>query len=505
MPIYLLTLGIFTASMEPATGSIESIVSASAATGGMGSEFDAGHLLRQRRALQRGFLYTPSARHQVATVSPQQMMQQEAFLDRIERHALTWRRPHGPKPRPTLAYDIPITDHPLVDTYIEYFTGRGRWFFQRWLNRSARYIPMMQPILREHGLPEDLVYLAMIESGFVSKAFSSAAASGFWQFIASTGRQYKLRQTTWVDERRDFVRATHAAARYLTQLYKEFNNWPLAWAGYNAGGGRVRRALKRHGVTSYWQLQDKGMLAKETQHYVPKILAAAIVAKNYQHYGFVMDKAEEPLVFETVHFKGAVALGHVAKKAGTNITRLRELNPELLYDVTPPGRSYTLRVPPSTATQVSAWIASVPGHKRTSYRQHRVRSGDTLGAIARRYGSSIRAVSEFNGIRNAKVLRIGKRLLIPTRGSTNRKRRVARRSAAAASKPKPKVAAKVETAKTPVQAAEVAGKPVATHVVSTGDTFWGIAQRYSVSVADLKRWNGKGSNRLGIGEVLRIF
>ncbi len=534
MSVYLFTLGIFAASIEPATGSIESILQANSVELGMELDLNAGHALRQREALAKGFLFTPSLNAQIEayrferlgnasefSVRATRGLNTHSFVDRIRQQGILWHRPLDLKPKPALAYDIPMANNALVNMYVEYFTGRGRWFFQRWLNRSARYIPMMKPILRAHGLPEDLVYLAMIESGFVSKAYSTAAASGFWQFIASTGRQYKLKQTTWVDERRDFVRATNAAARYLAQLHKEFGDWHLAWAGYNAGGGRVRRALARHNVHSFWQLQGKGMLAKETQHYVPKILAAAIVAKNRAHYGFVDTEFETPLTFDTVQLDSAVALNRVAREARTTVKRLRELNPELLFDVTPPQRHYSLRVPKGMGSPLSNWLASVPKAKRTSFSQHRVKPGDTLGGIARRYGSTIRAVSEFNGIRNARALRIGKRLLIPTRGRASSRSRVAKaKSKKVAAKPTRKLARKKPTARVPsaskpvqqskskvryASATKPRAKPIATHIVSTGDTFWGIAQRYRVSVSELKRWNGKRNNSLGIGEVLRIF
>ncbi len=178
-------------------------------------------------------------------------------------------------------FDIPLATHPLVDLYIDYFSGRGRWFFAKWLERSRRFIPMMQPILEKAGVPQDLVYVAMIESGFSASAYSTAAAAGYWQFIGPTGKLYGLSHTLWVDERRDFERATQAAARYLGALYREMGDWHLAWACYNAGEGRIRRALAKYKVHDFWQLiAYPRSVAKETAHYVPKVIAAAMIAKT---------------------------------------------------------------------------------------------------------------------------------------------------------------------------------------------------------------------------------
>ncbi len=406
-----------------------------------------------------------------------------------------------------VAYDIPMAEHPLVDRYIKLFTGRGRWYFERWLARADRYLPIMQPILEAKGIPSDTVYLAMIESGFASHAYSRAAASGFWQFIPSTGRQYKLRQDTWVDERRDFIKATKSAANYLSALKRQFDDWHLAWAGYNAGGGRVSRALARYGADDFWSLiENHRSLAKETRHYVPKIIAAAIVAKNREHYGFTSVEPLSPLEYDEVEVEDAVALRRVAKHLEVTLEELNTLNPALLYQVTPPGRRYTLRVPKGSGAEVSTWLASVPRSERTGFRQYTVRGGDTLWVIAKRYSANITAVKELNGIRNARHLKVGQRLVLPTvagrgpRPTGGPKHRV---KATAKRKTTRPVVASIKT--TTKVKSKSKTSPSARHTVSRGDTLWSISQRYRVSVADLRQWNGRRGSIIAVGEILKIF
>jgi membrane-bound lytic murein transglycosylase D len=299
-----------------------------------------------------------------------------------EAHLRHEPHPHSESFR-HLQFDIPVIDHPLVDVYIDYFTGRGRWFFENWLARAARYIPIMQPILEAKGLPKDLVYLAMIESGFSARAISTAAACGYWQFIRSTGKIYGLQADMWIDERRDFIRATEAAADYLGELYKQFGNWHLAWAGYNAGDGRIRRAMAKYGASDFWTLiEHRNSLAKETKHYVPKIIAAAIVAKDRERYGFTAIQPESPLIFEEVKVADAIDLKVLAEKLSITAEQMRDLNPALLYDITPPGRTMAIRVPQGRAAEATSIIAELPVTERLTYAQHKVRKGDTLSVEA---------------------------------------------------------------------------------------------------------------------------
>ncbi len=353
------------------------------------------------------------------------LMREDAWLDGFERaQALASLRPfttHQVARVSTQGYDIPIVDHELVDAWIDYFTGRGRWFFERWLGRSERYIPMMRPILEQYGIPKDLVYLAMIESGFSAKAYSPAAAAGYWQFIPGTAKLYGMRMNAWADERRDFVIATHAAARYLSMLHKHFGDWHLAWAGYNAGEGRIGRALAKTGAKSFWELVDQNALPRETQHYVPKIIAAAIVAKNKEHFGFARYDALRPLVYEEIEVTEALDLKLVAKELEVEPESLRELNPMLIYDITPPGKPYALRLPVGTGQRVKTWMASLPPSQRLTYVTHRVAKGDTLSSIAKIFNTTSQMVQDFNHIKSAKSLRVGQELIIPSlRGIANK-------------------------------------------------------------------------------------
>ncbi len=386
-------------------------------------------------------------------------------------------------------YDIPLADHPLVDMYVKHFSGRGRWYFAKWLARAGRYLPIMQPILERHGVPRDLVYVAMVESGFSARAVSVAAACGYWQFIRSTAKIFGMRMDFWIDERRDFVRATEAAAAYMTELHQQFGDWHLAWAGYNAGGGRVSRALAKHKVDDYWTLVDrKRGLVKETRHYVPKIVAAAIISKNRAKYGFADVEPLAPLLYDEVTVDDAVDLRVVARKLGVGLAELRELNPALLQDVTPPGRKHVLRVPQGTGEATAEWLAGLPASKRLTYRHHRVARGDTLWKIAARHNSTIAAIRDFNSIRNPKALRVGVNLIVPTLRSGAK--------------------SKIYSKRPPTRPTRVANRSTKSskshHVVARGETLWSISKRYKTTVRKLKARNGLSSNHIVVGERLRV-
>lgn len=409
---------------------------------------------------------------------PLQMMRERHWLEKMERRAATARLrnvpAHQARRARKLAFDIPLADHPLVDTYVDYFTGKGRWFFKKWLARAGRYQPLMQRILRQAGMPEDTFYLAMIESGLAASATSSAAAVGFWQFIQPTGKRFNLTQTFWLDERRDFVLATRAAARYLRVLYDEFGDWHLAWASYNAGEGRIRRALAKYGEDDFWGLvEHSGSLPKETVHYVPKIIAAAIVAKNHERFGFNDVAPQKPFVFESLSVQGAVDLRRLAESLGIDYKRLRQLNPGYLQGITPPERRATLRVPKGSRSRVARWLKRNPPKKRYDFAHYEVRRGDTLYAIARRFDTSMVAIRDFNHIENAQHILPGQNLIIPGVQKGQRGRRAQARKL--------------------------------THTVRPGETLWSIAQRYGVSVRRLKSWNERRSNVIKVGERLRVY
>ena len=352
------------------------------------TEATADHALET--VLTRGFAFERDATAMIATAARLSAVEHRTpeWIDLVMIRELERQLRVSPKHvaahTEVAAFDIPLADHPLVDAYIDYFTGRGHEHFAKWLGRLERYRPLMEPILVKYGVPKDLVFVALVESGLSAGALSRAAACGFWQFIRSTGALYGMRMDFWVDERRDFIRATEAAASYMKSLHNEFaGDWHLAWASYNAGSGRVHRAMARYEASDFWALIDHDRsLAKETRHYVPKIIAAAIIAKDPERYGFSDVVAETPLTWEEVEVNDAIDLRVVARRSRVPLDALRDLNPAILHDVTPPGRHWRLRVPTGEAEGVSTWLKDLPAQERLTYRHYTVQRGDTLGATS---------------------------------------------------------------------------------------------------------------------------
>ena len=252
----------------------------------------------------------------------------------------------------SLIFDIPVAYNKDVRFWIKYFQGNGRSHFKRWLERSGRYLPAIQKTLQHEGLPKDLAYMAMIESGFSSSAISPAAAVGPWQFIRETGERYGLRVKWWIDERRDFDKSTRAAAKYLKFLYRQFNAWHLAAAGYNAGENYIRRLSLRHGTRSFWTLSQRGSLNDETKNYVPKLIAATLIAKAPTLYGFRDLVWDEPLEYEFTYAPGGTALAELADHLQVTRQHLKEINPELLLGYIPQEiEGHFIRVPKGSIHQ----------------------------------------------------------------------------------------------------------------------------------------------------------
>ena len=427
-------------------------------------------------------------------------------------------------------YDIPIEMQPLVAQYIHFFQTGGRKWFRRWVSRSYRFIPLMQPILESKGLPRDTVYLAMIESGFNTQAKSWAKAVGPWQFIAGTAKWFKLKEDFWVDERRDPILSTIAAANYLELLYKTLGHWYLAWAGYNTGGGRVRWMIDKYGTSDFWELSDKKGLAKETKHYVPKLIACALVAKHPEAFGFSNDEFEMEPVFEydEVQLTNAVDLEVLAMAATTPVATLQELNPSVKRWCTPPATEkepFTFRIPKGTKDAFATSFAKIAPTERLNFKIHRVAKGDTLSKITLAYHSAQEAIMRMNGLSSAKSLRVGTDLVVPMPSATALKagrtdssfeRQVvqARRAGVVATRPEDQVPAGAQTSATKtmtsgtVKVDKVEGKTRVTYGVANGDSLWTIARRFDVRVADLRSWNeslGSGGRGLKIGTVLVVF
>lgn len=426
-------------------------------------------------------------------------------------------------------YDIPVEMHPLVAQYIRFFQGPGRRWFRRWMSRSHRYIPLMQPILESKGLPRDTVYLAMIESGFNTQAKSWARAVGPWQFIAGTAKMFNLKEDFWVDERRDPIKATHAAADYLSLLYQTLGHWYLAWAGYNTGGGRVRKMIERSGSRDFWELSElKKGFAKETKHYVPKLIACALVARHPEAFGFSQDEFEPegPFEYDEVSLTDSVDLEVLSTSAGVSNDDLRELNPELKRWCTPPAtpdKPYVLRIPKGRKATFDETFAKYAPQERLHFKIHRVEKGDTLSKIALKYHSAQEAIMRMNGLTSARSLRLGTDLVVPVpsagalkagKNDTALERQIARarRSGLSAARPEDEIPAgtqsgsgKIVTGGT-VTVETVGGKTKVTYGVAKGDSLWTIARRFDVRVAELKTWNEVlTSNRLKVGLALVVW
>ncbi|HWP34214.1 MAG TPA: transglycosylase SLT domain-containing protein, partial [Thermodesulfobacteriota bacterium] len=310
-------------------------------------------------------------------------------------------------------FDIPIVVNRQVERWIEYFQTAGRKHMALWLARSGRYIPLMQAILKEHGLPTDLVYLALIESGFSTSAYSPARALGPWQFIASTARRYGLRIDWWIDERRDPEKSTIAAANYLKDLYDMFGSWYLAAAGYNAGEGRIIRAVDLYDTDDFWKIAERRYLRAETREYVPKLIAAAIIAKSPEKYGFADIDYHDPLVYDKVTVPDATDLRVIARAAETTYEEIKRLNPELLRWATPPDYpGYEVKIPFGKKGIFERNFGRIAPDERITYRRHVVRRGDTLLGVAAAYGAPVEQLRRLNGLRGS-LLRVGQSLVVP--------------------------------------------------------------------------------------------
>jgi soluble lytic murein transglycosylase-like protein len=306
-----------------------------------------------------------------------------------------------------------VEAHHRVRYYINGFCGRLRDFFERALARSGKYRSMMAEILRSEGLPEKLVFLALIESGFSTTAYSRAHALGPWQFIRSTALHYGLAINPWVDERRDPVLSTRAAAAYLKDLHQRFGEWYLAAAAYNAGEGRVGTALKRAKTNDFWRLRNaRHHLKLETRDYIPKFVAAALIGREPEKYGFEEISYEEPWQFDEVIIDRPLRLETVARMANTNVEVIKELNPALLRNFTPPTHQrFTLRLPAGSQTTFLDAYGDLPASGKIKLSLHKVKRGDILGRIAKKHGLTVNQLIKENGLKGNR-LRPGQELII---------------------------------------------------------------------------------------------
>lgn len=436
---------------------------------------------------------TPDARPDAAT--PAATVRSED----VEREAV---RLFGPEGRDIVGaaptFDIDVTSYAAnrrVLQYLEFFQVDARDRFAIWLSRLSRYEGMIRERLRAKGLPEDLVYLTLIESGLSNSAVSRARAVGMWQFISGTGRLYGLTVDPWVDERRDPFQATDAAVNYLSDLVQRLGSVYLAAAAYNAGEGRIHRGVRRlPGETgsltdeTFFQLADRRYLRRETRDYVPKLIAAALIAKQPANYGFTGIPRLAPLVFDEIRVPDATGLDVLAQLAETTTAALLELNPQFVRGVTPPGREVTVRVPRGRGTVVAERYDTLPVTARITFVDHYVARGQTLSEIAHQYRVSVALIQGANPWLKPRALRVGQRLIIPMSG---RVVPMAARSVPVATPTAPRSAPESGVA--------------AAHKVRPGETASQIARRYGVGLRTLLDYNGLDMDSvIRPGQRLRI-
>ena len=304
-----------------------------------------------------------------------------------------------------------------VSRHITLFSERIREKFSLWLSRSGRYLELMKGILKEQDIPEEMVFLSLIESGFNPNAYSPAKAAGYWQFIASTAKRYGLEINWWRDERRDPVKSTLAAANYLNDLYDMFGSWHLAMAAYNAGEGKIMRALNRTKADDYWSLLPTNQIRKETKDYVPKFIAASLIADRPEHYGFDDLEFHPPLSYETVTLKSPVDLEVAAECAEVPVEIIRELNPELKRWCTPPDlREYSLRIPEGKKEVFQEKLSRISEDERFTVDLYTVKKGDTFKSISKKTGVPVEVILDLNDMEKIMPLTGGTKIYLPPKG-----------------------------------------------------------------------------------------
>ena len=368
--------------------------------------------------------------------------------------------------------DLPLTMNDAVAGYINYFSSRGRGVLERALTRSGLYSDMIRRVLKEEGVPQDLIYLAEAESGFHPVALSHVGARGLWQFMASRARGYGLERNWWIDERQDPEKSTRAAARHLKDLYKEFGDWYLAMAAYNSGPLTVMQAVQRTGYADFWELYRRNVLPAETRNYVPIIIAVAIMAKNPAQYGLDQIVPDKPIPSDTVTINYPVDLRLVAECVDTSVTTLQELNPSLLRMTTPREGGFDLHLPAGTTEKFQAAIAAIPRDKRVWWRYHTVTESESLASVARSYHTTSRSIAEANSL-DGKQLEAGTKLIIPVAAGRY-----------------------VE--------AVAYSRRLTRYRVRRGDTLTSVAEDFGVPVVRLRRWNPRVGNKLRPGTVLYL-
>lgn len=422
-----------------------------------------------------------------------EVTESEICLDReLKELALTgsWEAPQTRHPDvvatmpniPSVSYDFPIVVNRQVEMYIELFQGELRPYFSKWLARSGRYLPLFHGELESAGLPLDLAYLSMIESGFSQRAYSRARAVGLWQFMSGTGRDFGLNVSRYVDERRDAEKSTRAAAAYLKSLYNEFDDWYLAVAAYNGGPGTIRNAIKRTGSTDFWELAQGQYLHIETKRYVPKLIAAIIIAKEPEKYGFQDIAYEMPLAYETLTVGPGLDLQAAALITGCDDSGIKQLNQELLVGKTPLDcEQYELKIPIGSRELAERNLPRLHSIATTDYKTHIVKKNDTIARICRTYNINTTTLLKVNNLKSNQ-LAVGSHLRIPYRTIAYR---------LLPEGVDPKIANRDE---------------LVLHTVRKGETISKISRQYQVPVELIVAWNGlSNAHKIVAGRQLSLY
>jgi len=382
-------------------------------------------------------------------------------------------------------HDIPITVNKKVLSYVELFQGRLREFMAEGLNRSLQYLPMIEDVFRAEGVPLDLAYVPLVESAFKPTALSRASARGIWQFIVGTAQEYDLERSWFVDERSDPEKATRAAAQYLKSLGQMFDgDWNLALASYNAGPGRVQRAIRLSKTEDFWKMTATSKyLPRETREYVPMIMAAIVIARNPERYGFNV-APPAPIPFETVMVPDALDLKYIAEWAGVTVSEIQALNPELRRTTTP-SRKHQIKVPMGTAVAVEAKLASVDPSLFAVFKFHTVKRGETVATIAKQYKLTTSDLRSANDLRSTTKVRVGQTLMIPERRANA-------------------LPARPTAAPSAAPSASSSGSGPLTYRVRRGDTLSSIARQFDTTVSNLRQLNKLSSDRIVVGARLTV-
>jgi membrane-bound lytic murein transglycosylase D len=380
-------------------------------------------------------------------------------------------------------FEFPVILNKKVDMYLDLFQNKQKKEFTRWLAKSAMYRPMVEKVLAEAGLPKDLLYLAMIESGYNQQACSSSKAVGLWQFMRPTGKQYNLQVDKYVDERRDPLKSTKAAATYLSDLYKEFDDWYLAVAAYNSGPGTIRNGLKKYNVDNFWDLAGEQYLSLETKRYVPKLIAALLIAKDPEKYGFTDIPYYKPLHYDSITVGPGMSLEAIALISNSSTKEIQRLNQELRLGKTPLNLDrYKVKIPVATANIAKKNLSRLHSIVSTGYKTHKVRRGETLSKICKKYDVNKTTILKINKLHNSR-LAYGRNLRIPY--SKISYRLLPKNSSGA-------MAAYQEN--------------LVLHRIKKGDTLSKIAQRYNVPPKMIIAWNGlKNDHAIRAGQQLALY